>query len=74
MEGARFWSYFWGKNMPIYMAKCSLLVLVGPLDTGSCPSVVIFKFCDFNETYCTKPCDVISSQYYTGGETVIDLI
>ena len=35
MEGARFWSYFWGKNMPIYMAECSLLVLVGPLDTGA---------------------------------------
>ena len=38
--GGRYWSYFWGKNRPIYMAYCSFLVLGGPLDTGSRPSVV----------------------------------
>ena len=40
MGGGRFWSYFRGKNRPIYMALCSFLVLGGPLDTGSRPSVV----------------------------------
>ena len=38
--GGRFWSYFWGKNRPIYMVQCSFLVLGGLLDTGSRPSVV----------------------------------
>ena len=36
----RFWSYFRGKNRPIYMAYCSFLVLDGPLDTGSRPRIV----------------------------------
>ena len=38
--GGRFWSYFRGKNRPIYMALCSFLVLGGLLNTGSRPSVV----------------------------------
>ena len=38
--GGRFWSYFWGKNRPIYMAFWSFLVLGGPLDTGSRSRVV----------------------------------
>ena len=36
----RFWSYFRGKNRPIYMAQCCFLVLGGPFDKGSRPRVV----------------------------------
>ena len=38
--GGRFWSYFWGKNRPIYMAYCSFLVLGGWLDNGFGSSIV----------------------------------
>ena len=49
--GGRFWSYFWDKNRSIYMAQCSFLVLGGPLDTGSRPSVV--SDCYWFPTQCS---------------------
>ena len=35
-----FWGYVWGKQHPNLHILCSILVLCGLLDTGSCPSVV----------------------------------
>ena len=45
LEKGNFVSTFWVNNTPIYMSSCSFLVKGGPLDSGSCPSVVMIVMC-----------------------------